>query len=277
MKSLLPTCCLLTVLLAGFPGVAAADPPPAVIERGKAATALIIEPLNNWPTGAAFCVDPSGVFVTNLRLTLDHTVDMVVRPGQKDEQKVKARVVYNSKSPNCAVLIVDGVKGLVALEQRKAEPIETEKLLLVGYPCAHGFMVGPQPLPAVRVELTRVRGLRHVGGRLDAIETDANLPEKHSGGPLLDDEGRLVGVVYFSFDRKGALAFPAARLDAVLSASRIIFSAPAVPYAKRYDKLALDVRVEKLGKPLPGVQVELELSTRPGERRLYKPEAVGAI
>src|SRR5260370_37460828 len=123
MKSLVATCCLLSAGLIEFSAVAV-DPPAAVIERGKAATALILDHTGK-PMGAAFCVDPSGVFVTNLLLVLDAKVDLVLRLGQKGEQKVPARIVYAAKDPWCSVLSVAGVKGLVALERRAAGPTGT--------------------------------------------------------------------------------------------------------------------------------------------------------
>src|SRR5437763_16262109 len=98
MKRLLASCCLLPAFFAGLPAGVAADPPAAVVERGKAATALIVGH-NDKPVGAAFCVDPTGVFVTNLLLTLDENVDLALRPGPKGEARVRARVVYATKNP----------------------------------------------------------------------------------------------------------------------------------------------------------------------------------
>jgi hypothetical protein len=172
---------------------------------------------------------------------------------------------------------VDGVKGLVALERKPAEPIETEQLVLVGYVTAPSASSGKPPLPPVRVELTRVRSLQRLDRRVNTLELDARLPPYHSGGPLLDEEGRLVGVVGYTAVGTGrgtTFAFSAARLAPVLGAARIIFAATGVPYDKRHEKRDLSVRVETLGKPQPGLQLEMELSTRPGERRVYKAEAV---
>src|SRR4029079_13408969 len=137
------------------------DPPAAVVERGKAATALIVD-VDKRAIGAAVCIDSSGVFVTNLHLTVGATLDLLLSPGQKNERKVVAKIVFASKNPWCSVLLVDGVKDLVAVAPRQDEPIETEQLMLVGYLTRTGDIREKQP--PVRIEMTRVRTLQRLDG-----------------------------------------------------------------------------------------------------------------
>jgi S1-C subfamily serine protease len=59
----------------------------------------------------------------------------------------------------------------------------------------------------------------HAGGRVDAyLETDADLPPGFSGGPLVDTQGRFLGLLTAAFSRTAAVAVPGATLTRVATA-----------------------------------------------------------
>jgi hypothetical protein len=265
---LVTSCCLFFAM----PRFCTADPPPAVIERGKAATALILD-FNGRPMGVACCIDASGLFVTNLPLTPGAKIDLALLPGQEGERKVSAVIVQKDKNPLHAVLRVDGVKGLVALERRPTDVVETQQLVLFGVVTVPGVV--PKKLPPIRVDLTRVRSLRGPAGRLDEIEVDARRPQLHSGGPLLDDDGRLVGVAHFEMAQypKGTFVTPIGRIDESMKTPQIIFPEQPVKLAYRNKAHAYDFHAELLGNRQRDLQFDVELSSRPGERRTFKAEA----
>ncbi|HLK58587.1 MAG TPA: hypothetical protein VKU00_18600, partial [Chthonomonadaceae bacterium] len=63
-----------------------ADVSPEIVNRGKAATALV-EVAGGKGYGSAFCIDPAGVFVTNQHVVaqVDKTVALVLNPGRKNQ------------------------------------------------------------------------------------------------------------------------------------------------------------------------------------------------
>jgi serine protease DegQ len=59
------------------------------------------------------------------------------------------------------------------------------------------------------------------GGRIDRyLETDADLPPGFSGGPLVDTQGRCLGLLSGALSRNAAVAVPARTLDRVFQALR---------------------------------------------------------
>jgi S1-C subfamily serine protease len=58
----------------------------------------------------------------------------------------------------------------------------------------------------------------HAGGRIDRyLETDADLPPGFSGGPLLDAQGRFLGLLTAAFSRTAAVAIPSPTLTRVVT------------------------------------------------------------
>src|SRR5438132_6559356 len=87
---------VLLVLLMSAPGLAQLK--PEVIERGKKATALVVVSNAVGWTGSAFCVDPSGLFVTNAHVVERATegggsVRLVVDSGLATQQSLRATVL----------------------------------------------------------------------------------------------------------------------------------------------------------------------------------------
>ncbi|HVG63036.1 MAG TPA: trypsin-like peptidase domain-containing protein [Hyalangium sp.] len=59
----------------------------------------------------------------------------------------------------------------------------------------------------------------HAGGRINRyLETDADLPPGFSGGPLVDAQGRFLGLLTAAFSRTAAVAIPGETLTRVVTA-----------------------------------------------------------
>jgi S1-C subfamily serine protease len=106
---------LLTLVLPA----AARDEKPKRVEigkRAKAATAFVDVP--GLGTGTAFCVHPSGLFVTNehvVRGAQNDTVTLVLDPSLETQRVFKAKVVRADKGTDLALLRAEGAKDLPSL------------------------------------------------------------------------------------------------------------------------------------------------------------------
>ena len=95
-----------------------------------------------------------------------------------------------------AVLRVTGVKDLPAPIDvvKQPELIETQTVYSFGFPFGTKLATG-KDTPAVTVGKATVSSLRqNANGELARVQIDGNLNPGNSGGPIVDSQGRLVGV-----------------------------------------------------------------------------------
>ncbi|HSR66860.1 MAG TPA: trypsin-like peptidase domain-containing protein [Acidobacteriota bacterium] len=154
--------------------------------------------------GSGVLIDPQGVFVTNLHLVHDgrhfHPVVHFRLPDPQDpfqdpdpQRRYRARLVAHDSHQDLALfrLTQDSRGAPLAPDSRfpaasleEVGPLEVlSTVYVVGYPIVGG------------TTLTVTRG--QVSGREDSagwIKTDAQILQGCSGGALMDDVGRLVGV-----------------------------------------------------------------------------------
>jgi putative serine protease PepD len=197
---------LVTGAAAGFGlfddgGSAAASPAPAAAAVGarqqgdvaaiyRAASPAVVSVRTGGGSGTGFVVDTDGTIVTNAHVVGDSDE---VQVQFADERTARASVEGVDRSSDLAVLRVDpGETGtLTALELADSSTVRTGQLAV-----AIGSPFGlPQTATAGIVSGTG----RHIqapdGFQIDSvIQTDAPINPGNSGGPLLDANGRVIGV-----------------------------------------------------------------------------------
>jgi serine protease Do len=144
----------------------------------------------------------SGVIVTpdGYILTANHVVegaDKVKVALASGEKEFDARIIGTDPATDTAVLKVDG-KGLPAIVIADSDKLEVGDLVLaIGNP----FGVGQT------VTMGIVSGLGRGGFDINIyenfIQTDAAINVGNSGGPLVDAEGRLIGINTWIISRSG--------------------------------------------------------------------------
>lgn len=152
---------------------------PYAVERPQRAVSL----------GSGFIVDGEGYILTNT-----HVIESAqsIKISTSDGREFPARVVGTDPKTDIALIQVEPFSGMVPLEMGSAEEVRVgDWLMAVGNP------FGLQS--TVTVGILSARGRRNVGLQgeiryVDFLQTDASINPGNSGGPLIDMQGRVVGI-----------------------------------------------------------------------------------
>lgn len=135
--------------------------------------------------GSGFVVDPSGYIVTNNHVIAD-AEEVVVR--FLDETTLDAKVVGRDPKTDLALLKVETDQPLTALDFGDSDRIRVgDWIIAIGNPFGLGGSVTAGIISA------RQRDIRS-GPYDDFLQTDASINKGNSGGPMLDMDGRVIGI-----------------------------------------------------------------------------------
>jgi hypothetical protein len=220
-----------------------------LIARGKAATALVQVGLERGETTAtAFCVDASGLFVTNAHVVrgvgLDSPIKLVLRSGEEDQKIVTARLYRRDEALDLALIRADPIEGVTALPLGRDEDLyETLATTAFGYPFGSVLAFQRQGYPNVSVNIHRISSLRKKNGELILLQLDGQLNPGNSGGPLLDSEGKVIGVAEATVRGSGInFAIPVGRLIRFLAAPGLDFTPPPLSPQNRAEPVTWSIR-----------------------------------
>jgi hypothetical protein len=121
---------------------------------------------------------------------------VVLDSGTKDERLFKGEVLGSDSEVDLAVVRIKGRGFPQPIDIANApELIETMPVFSFGFPLGHILSLDDKNNPAITVGRAVVSSLRTNGsGELTRIQIDGNLNPGNSGGPIVDAQGRLVGV-----------------------------------------------------------------------------------
>src|SRR5467141_1872987 len=144
------------------------------------------------------------IWADNLVLTADHVIeaeDNILVTGAPTT--VKASLLGRDRTSDLALLRTEGLRGAPAPRGRSAD-LRTGHIVL-----ALGGTIGEQQVTMGIVtgssgEFRSWRG----GQALSLIQTTAELLPGFSGGPLVDAEGRVIGINSWNFGRGVTMALP---------------------------------------------------------------------
>jgi len=168
--------------------------------------------------GSAFFVDSSGLLITNYHVIaseVDPTYKgysrMYIRMGDASSPRIRARAVGWDKAMDLALIRADYKPEYVFSVVDRTIPKVGDTIYAIGSPLG--------------LEKTVTQGIVSALGRRflplgDEYQIDAAVNGGNSGGPVVDRDGRLAGIVFAGMDRSQGLNFavPAERLAAALPA-----------------------------------------------------------
>jgi S1-C subfamily serine protease len=205
-------------------------------------------------SGSGFVFTPDGFILTNSHVVHDAAR---IEATLHDGQKLPARIVGDDPQTDLAVIHIN-TDRLESVEFADSSAIQVGQLVI-----AIGNPFGFQTTVTAGVVSNLARGFRTQTGRLidNIVQTDAALNPGNSGGPLVDSQGRVVGVntaiipmaqgICFAIPSNTA-QFVAARLirDGKIRRSYIGFAGQNVPLHRRlvrYHQLEVDTGVLIVG------------------------------
>jgi S1-C subfamily serine protease len=145
--------------------------------------------------GTGFYIDPAGYVLTNYHV-IESEVDpkyegysrLSIRPSDSPEDRIPAKVVGWDRLLDIALLKVERKPDYVFALDDVAEHLKVgDGIFAIGSP------VGLENTVTSGIVSAKGRRLLPTG---EVIQVDAALNPGNSGGPLLDGEGRVVGVVF---------------------------------------------------------------------------------
>ncbi|HEY3260281.1 MAG TPA: trypsin-like peptidase domain-containing protein, partial [Pseudonocardiaceae bacterium] len=146
--------------------------------------------------------EASGVILSadGLILTNNHVVEGAANGGQltvvfNDGRRASASIVGRDPSADIAVIKATGVSGLTPAELGRSDDLAVgQDVIAVGSPLGLSGTVTTGIISALnRPVLTGGEGSGQATV-LDAIQTDAAINPGNSGGPLVDTQGRVIGI-----------------------------------------------------------------------------------
>lgn len=144
--------------------------------------------------GSGFVIDSSGLIVTNDHVVADaDSITVILENGEERE----ARVVGTDEKTDLAVLRIDADEPLPSVSWGDSDRVEEgDWVIAIGNPFGFGGTV------TAGIVSARGRNL-HSGPYDDFIQFDAPINRGNSGGPLLNQDGEVIGVNTAIFSPSG--------------------------------------------------------------------------
>ena len=260
-----------------------ADLTPELLQAGKKATVLVEMSVAMHRKGyaSAFCIDASGIFITNAHVTdsaVNGKLTLVLNPGEKDQQVLQATVLRSDKTMDLGVMKAASTGPIPVLEVGSDDGlVETMPLTAFGFPFGEALSMDKATYPAISVNGGRITSLRKKNGELELIQVDAALNPGNSGGPVLDNQGRIIGIVQAGVPGSGVnFVIPVRRLQKFLEKPEVALTPTSIPYDQRHAEREFSVSVISLARPRPKFSVTLSLMAGGDTRNFVAQSAAGS-
>lgn len=261
-----------------------------VVKAGKAATAFVECKAGPFQIrGTAFCIHPGGIFLTNAHVLRPPNpgiagqvteVALVLDSGQATDRVLPARVLRTDTDLDLALVQVSGQENLPTLPLGSDEELaETAEVIAFGFPFGDAVVAagGQHEHPAISVNTGRITSLRTQGGKLHRIQVDVVLNPGNSGGPVLDQDGKVIGVVQSGVAAGPGLQantgvnflIPVSHVARFVARPEITFDPPLIKVAGVHDATEFRARALRLVPSARALDLELVLQAEGQARRTF--------
>jgi serine protease Do len=139
--------------------------------------------------GSGFLVDPAGYVVTNEHV-VERAADLKIEVITNDNKSYKGRYITGDSKKDLALIKIDNDKPLPFVDLHDISPnLLGQTVIVVGNALGYGTSISRGVLSGVKRDITVDNIDYH-----NLLQTDAAINPGNSGGPLIDLEGRLVGM-----------------------------------------------------------------------------------
>jgi len=145
-------------------------------------------------TGSGFVIRQDGYLLTNNHVVSDATTGGTITVRLADGSANDARIVGRSPTYDLAVLKIDRAGLPVAPLGDSDSVVVGDQVIAVGSPLGLAGTVTTGIISATERSVTTGRDDGSERSYLSALQTDAAINPGNSGGPLLDGQGRVIGV-----------------------------------------------------------------------------------
>lgn len=142
-------------------------------------------------SGSGFALTPEYVVTNNHVIDAALVNDGRIEIIRSDGSRVPAEIVGRNVSYDVAVLRVE-TDGLVPLEPQSDDVAVGDSVIVIGAPLGYDFTVTTGIVSAVDRPVTV--GEAEDASYISAIQTDAPINPGNSGGPVVDSDGRFIGM-----------------------------------------------------------------------------------
>nr|BFF01258.1 trypsin-like peptidase domain-containing protein [Streptoalloteichus tenebrarius] len=155
-------------------------------------------------TGSGFVISGDGYVLTN-----NHVVEAAANGGRigvvfQDGRTASAKIVGRAPTYDLAVVKVEGVSGLRQVELGRSDDLQVgQEVVAIGAPFQLAGTVTSGIISAMNRPVSPGDGQSDVNLVLNAIQTDAAINPGNSGGPLVDRQGRVIGINSAIYSPKG--------------------------------------------------------------------------
>jgi S1-C subfamily serine protease len=203
---------LLTLIALGYPAAPAPAQeaiPPETLQEIKAATVFVKTKVGTASmSGSGFVLKVDGdsaLVATNhhviapprvLARGAKPAVSLVFLSGTRDERVAEAEVLASDPQRDLAILRVKGFQGLPRPIDYSRAPTLTETMPVYTFGFPFGQLLSmSKGNPAITVGRGSVSSVRlDDAGRAAVVQVDGALNPGNSGGPVVDAQGRLIGI-----------------------------------------------------------------------------------
>ncbi len=207
--------------------------------------------------GSGFIIDPSGIAVTNNHVVAGSAFLQVYVEGEDEPRN--ARILGVSECSDLAVIDIEG-DGFPALQWREESAPVGLEIYVAGFP-----LFGNEEFTVTRgiVSKAHVVGETNWASVDSVLEIDATINPGNSGGPLVDSDGRVVGVNYAGNDETSQFySIARAEAEPVIEQLRA---------GENVNSLGINGRAVTDGESIFGIWVSSVVSGSPADKAGIKP------
>lgn len=277
MTSLFLRLAMLSVLVVSLMSAGEAEPAPLskveLVAKVKPAC-VYIETIAG--SGSGFCIDRTGLFVTNYHVIKDvprgAEITLVVDSSLPSQRLLKGKLLRSDATLDLALIQSKNAANCPSIPLGTIDKLsELVEVIAFGFPFGKALSEG-EAHPAISVNKSNVSALRRdPKGKLEFVQIDSNLNPGNSGGPVVDQNGQVIGIVLAGIRGAGInMAIPVSRLSDFLSTPVIALALPDITGANVYESQEFSATV--VGDPRSKAQaydVELLLAVLGGTERKF--------